>query len=264
VGRLDARVVAITGASSGIGRATAEAAAREGAAVALLARRRDRIDALAGAIAAGGGRAIAVAGDVTREDDVARLAAESVAAFGRLDVMICNAGIGFHGALDDMPGEAMRRLVDVNVLGTLYAARAALEVFRRQQRGHVIAISSVSGRRGVAGASVYSATKAAQIAFIEGLRAELVGTGIQASVVLPVVTETEFREAMRRDFGFAAAGSGPRQAAGEVAARIVDCIVSPKPEVYPYGAARWLSMLNVIAPATTDRFMRRYDRRRKP
>jgi NADP-dependent 3-hydroxy acid dehydrogenase YdfG len=264
VPRLASRVVAVTGASSGIGRAVAEACAREGAAVAAFARRADRLEALAREIAAGDGRALAVAGDVTVEADVERLVAETVAAFGRLDVMVCNAGIGFHGTLDETPATAMRRLVDVNVLGTFYAARSALTVFRRQGRGHVIAVSSVSGRRGVGGSSVYSATKAAQVAFIEALRTELAGTGIHASVVLPVVTDTEFRDAIRRDYGHAVTGAGPRQTAERVASRIVDCMVSPRPEVYPYAAARWLSVLNVVAPATTDRVMRRFNRRRSP
>ena len=262
--RLSSRVVAITGASAGIGRVTAEACAREGAAVALFARRVDRLNAVVETIKRHGGAALAVEGDVTKVADVERLVRSAVDTFGRLDVMMCNAGIGFHGSIDDTTPEAMRRLVDVNILGTFYAARAAVRVFRTQGRGHVIAVSSVSGRRGVGGTSVYSATKAAQVAFIESLRAEFAGTGLNATVVLPVVTPTEFHDAIKRDFGHVMKPGGPRQSAERVADAIVRCIIRPRPEVYPYPRARLLSVLNVLAPATTDRFMQRFGRHRKP
>jgi NADP-dependent 3-hydroxy acid dehydrogenase YdfG len=259
--RLASRVIAITGASAGIGRATAEACAREGAAVALFARRADRLDELARGITQRGGRVLAVAGDVTVVADVERFVDRTAAELGGLDVMVCNAGIGFHGALDQTPPEAMRRLVDVNVLGTFYAAQAALRIFRRSGRGHIIAVSSIAGRRGVGGTSIYSATKAAQIAFIEGLRAELADTGIRASSILPVRADTEFHGTIQREFGQAAKTAGPHQSAEVVAESIVRCIVSPKPEVYPYRAARWLSIVNVLSPATADRIMRRHVRR---
>jgi len=264
MGRLSDRVIAITGASAGIGRASAERLAGEGASLALFARRADRLDEIAGAIAARGGRTLAFAGDVTRETDVAAFVARTVETFGRLDVMICNAGIGFHGALDETPPSAMRRLVDVNLMGTLYAAHAAMAVFRRQGSGHIIAISSIVGRRGVSGSSVYTATKAAQVGFIESLRADFVGTPFHASVVLPVGTQTEFREAIERDFGHATSGTGPRQSADDVARTIVECVVSPKAEVYPHAASRLLAVLNVAAPRVTDRIVQRYSRRRKP
>jgi len=262
--RLSGRVVAITGASAGIGRATAERCAAEGAAVVLSARRGDRLTEIAAAIGRRGGRALAVPGDVTREADMDALVARAVEAFGTLDVMICNAGIGYHGTLDDTPPDAMRRLVEVNLLGTLYAAHAAMRVFRRQGHGHIIAVSSIVGRRGVGGSSVYAATKAAQLAFIESLRAEFVGTAFRASVVFPVVTTTEFHETIARDFGHTVSGTGPRQSAEQVAKSIADCIVSPKAEVYPFPKAWWLAVLSVIAPAQADRVVQKFGRRRKP
>ncbi len=188
------RVVAITGASAGIGRATAEHCAAEGAAVVLSARRADRLEEIVRAIASRGGRALAVPGDVTREDDMDALVARAVEAFGAIDVMVCNAGIGYHGPLDETPPAAMRRIVDVNLMGTLYAAASAMRAFRRQGRGHIIAVSSIVGRRGVGGSGIYAATKAAQLAFIESLRAEFVGTPFRASVIFPVVTDTEFHD----------------------------------------------------------------------
>src|SRR5215471_3091968 len=262
--RLSGRVVSITGASAGIGRATAERCAAEGAAVVLSARRADRLQEIVRAIEARDGRALAVAGDVTREADMDTLVARAVETFGSLDVMICNAGIGYHGPLDETPPAAMRRIVDVNLMGTLYAAASAMRVFRRQGRGHIIAISSIVGRRGVGGSGIYAATKAAQLAFIESLRAEFVGTPFRASVVFPVVTVTEFHETIARDFGYSVSGTGPRQTADQVAQAIVDCIVSPRAEVYPLKKAWWLAVLSVIAPAQADKVVQKFARRRKP
>jgi NADP-dependent 3-hydroxy acid dehydrogenase YdfG len=262
--RLIARVIAITGASSGIGRACAERLARDGAAVVISARRTDRLDEIAAGITSGGGQALAVPGDVTCESDMRALVDRAVERFGRLDVMIANAGIGFHGGLGETDAAVVKRLVDVNILGTYYAARAAHDVFVKQQSGHIIAVSSIAGRRGVAGTSAYSATKAAQIGFIESLRAEYIGTNLHASVVYPISTATEFRDAMQRQFGRVAGGAGPRQSVDDVANAIAACIVSPRPEVYPYRKAWLLAVLSVVAPGTADRIVQKYGRRRRP
>lgn len=255
-------VVAITGASAGIGRACAERLGLEGACVAASARRGDRLDAMVAAIISMGGQAISVPGDVTNPADMEALVSRAIAEFGRLDVMICNAGIGFHGSLAESAPEISKQLVDVNVLGTLYAAHAASREFMHRQSGHIIAVSSIAGARGVAGMSVYSATKAAQIAFIEGLRTEFIGTGVHASVIYPVSTRTEFHDAMHSNFGHAVKGKGPKQPVDVVVDAIVSCIERPRAEVYPYWPARWLRVLNALAPATTDRVMRRFSRRR--
>jgi NADP-dependent 3-hydroxy acid dehydrogenase YdfG len=254
-------VVAITGASAGIGRATAERLAADGDIVVLFARRAGLLDTMAEDIRARGGHALAVPGDVCREPDVRAMVALSVSRFGKLDAMICNAGIGYNGTLDDTPPDAMRRLVDTNVMGTLYAAGAALEVFRRQGFGHIIAVSSIVGRRGVPGTAVYSATKAAQAGLIEALRAEFVGTDLRASIVYPVGVETEFHDAQHRHFGRRGQGRGPRQSAAYVADRIVSCIRSPRPEVYPHRLSRGLAIVNVLAPGVSDRLVRRFGRR---
>jgi NADP-dependent 3-hydroxy acid dehydrogenase YdfG len=257
-------IVAITGASAGIGLATARELARRGDTVVLSARRADRLHDIAREITAAGGRALDLPGDVTSESDMTALVAKAVNTFGRLDVMICNAGIGYHGPLDETPPDAMRRLVDVNIMGTLYAARAAMIAMRRQGHGHIIAISSIVGRRGVGGSSVYAATKAAQLTFIESLRAEFVGSAFHASVVFPVRTETEFRDAIERDFGHVVGGVGPSQPAERVGRAIADCVGRPRAEVYPFGRSRLLAILGVIAPAQTDRLVQRFGRHRTP
>jgi len=257
---LAGKVVAITGASAGIGLALARQLAARGVRVSVFARRTDRLDAFAAEAARLPGDVLVVAGDVANEVDVQALVDRTVARFGHIDVMVCNAGIGYHGRLEDTAPDVIRRIMDVNVLGTIYAARAALTIMRTQGHGHIIAVSSIVARRGVAGSGVYSASKAAQLAFIESLRAEFIGTHLRASVVFPVSTMTEFHDAIARDFGQAVQGHGPKQTADHVAECIVRCIITPRAEVYPYRWAKILSVLSVIAPALADRLVRRFRR----
>ena len=257
------RVAAITGASSGIGAACARLFAAAGMPVALLARRRDRLDALVADIEDRGGRALAVEGDVTREADVRAFATRTLAAFGRLDIMVANAGIGFHGSLDETTAEIFARLMDVNVNGTYYAARAALPHFEAQRQGHLIIVSSIVGRRGTPTAAAYAATKFAQVGFAESLRSDLVGSGIHVTSVFPVRTTTEFRDAIARDFGFRVEGQGPAQSAEHVARRILGAVKRPRPEVYPYRLSKLLAIATVVAPGLIDRFIRRFARQRR-
>jgi short-subunit dehydrogenase len=259
---LSSRVAAITGASSGIGLACATHLAREGIAVLLGARRRDRLERAVSDIEAAGGRASAIEIDVTREADNVRLIAEAQARFGRLDIMICNAGFGYYGTLEETPPDIMRRMIDVNYLGTFLGARAALPVFRRQRSGHLIFVSSIVGRRGIPFMGGYSATKAAQACLAESLRSEFAGSAIHVSCVYPISTRTEFHEAMTRDYGQSVSGLGPRQSVEDVARAVIGCIEHPRPEVYPHTMSRALAVLNVVAPAFTDRMVRKYGRSR--
>ena len=259
---LAGRVAAITGASSGIGLACAEQFAREGISVVLAARRADRLERAVAAICGSGGKAVAVTADVTSEADMARLVARAQEVFGGLDIMVCNAGFGYYGTVEETPPDVMRRLMDVNFMGTYLSARAALPVFRRQRRGHLLIVSSIVGRRGIPLMSGYSATKAAQAAFAESLRGEFSGTDVHVSTVFPVSTETEFRGAMERDYGQAVSGLGPRQSADAVARAVLACLKRPRPEVYPHAGSRALAIVNAAAPGLTDRLVRKYARRR--
>jgi len=261
---LRGRVAAITGASAGIGAACARAFADAGIAVALLARRRDRLDALAAEIEGRGGRALVVEGDVSHEADVRAFVTRTLAAFGRLDVMVANAGIGFHGTLDETTPDVYARLMAVNVDGTYFAARAALPHFEAQHQGHLIIVSSIAGRRGTPTASVYSATKFAQVGFAEALRAEVAGAGIHVTTVFPVRTVTEFHDAIARDYGFRVEGKGPTQTAEQVARAVLDAVRRPRPEVYPYGASKLLAIATTVAPGLIDRFIMRFARKRRP
>ena len=260
---LSGRVAAITGASSGIGLAVAQHLAREGVAVVLGARRKERLDEAARDIRSAGGRAEPVVIDVTSEADVQRLVQHAVDTFLRLDIMICNAGFGYYGTLEDTPVDIMQRMMDVNFMGTFYGARAALPLFRAQNSGHLIIVSSIVGQRGIAQMSGYSATKAAQVGFAESLRTEFCGTPIAVSVVFPVSTETEFRSAMKRDYSQVVTGLGPKQSVDDVARAIVACVRKPTAEVYPHAKSRALTVINAVAPGLTDKVVRKYGRQRE-
>ena len=259
---LNGRVAAITGASAGIGLACATHLAREGVAVVLGARRLTLLESTARTIVEGGGRAAIVQTDVTSEEDVHALTTTATREFGRLDVMICNAGFGYYGPVDQTPGDVMQRMMDVNYMGTFYGARASLPIFRQQNSGHLIFISSIVGRRGIPFMGGYSATKAAQAGLAESLRAEFEGTAIHVSCVYPISTPTEFIDVMARDYGHRIRGLGPKQTVDEVAQAIVACVKRPKPEVYPYATSRGLTLLNALAPGFADRFVRKFGRHR--
>lgn len=253
-------VVAITGASAGIGRATALRLGRDGAAIAICARRTDKLADTAADIRAAGGRALPVTADVTSAADMDRFVAAIVREYGRLDVMVCNAGYGIYGEIDGVTPEQMRALMDVNFMGTFNAARSAMPVFKQQRKGHVIVISSIVGRRGIPFMAPYSATKFAQVGLAECLRAETLGSGIDVSVVYPISTETEFFGVMTRASGFATRAHGPRQSPDTVADAIARTIRRPVAEVYPYRLAKGLAVLAAIAPRFCDRLTKRWGR----
>lgn len=257
-----ARVVAITGASAGIGRATALRLGRDGASLVLSARRTGELARLAAEIEAVGGHAIPLMADVTSEEDMNNLVGRAVEQFGRLDVMVCNAGFGIAGSVDQVSSTQMRRLIDVNYLGTFYAARAAVPVFRRQGQGHLIVVSSIVGKRGVPFMGAYAATKFAQVGLAECLRAELAGTAIHVSIVFPVSTDTEFFDVMSRETGTTVTRAfGPRQRVEDVADAIARAIERPVPEVYPHATSRALVWLNALAPGLCDRVVKRFGRK---
>src|SRR4029079_7818151 len=175
--------------------------ARNSARLAICARRAEQLAETAAAIESAGGEALVVAGDVTQPHDMADLVQQTIDRYGRLDVMICNAGFGVAGAIDATSPEQMRKLLDVNYFGTYLAVRAALPVFRQQTHGHLVIVSSIVGKRGVPYMGAYAATKFAQVGLAECLRSELYGSNIHVSVVCPVSTATEFTEVMVRETG---------------------------------------------------------------
>lgn len=185
------KVVVITGASSGMGEAAASHLAREGAKVVLGARRTDRLDALVADITAAGGEALAVATDVTRIEDVKGLVEVAVQTFGRIDVLINNAGIMPLSALESLKVDEWSRMIDVNVKGVLHGIAAALPHMKAQKSGQIITTSSVAGHLVFPASAVYSGTKFAVRAICEGLRQEVKPYNIRSTILCPGAVKTE-------------------------------------------------------------------------
>src|SRR5947199_3406395 len=193
MGALDGRVAAITGASSGIGEATALALAAAGAAVAIGARREDRLSDLASRIEGDGGRALPVVVGVSDEDIARSFVTEAHSQLGGLDILVNNAGVMLLGPVEGTPTDQWRTMVDVNVLGLLYCTHAALPLMREAGQGHIVNISSVAGRSANAGSAVYNLTKFGVGAFSEALRQEVSGAGIRTTVIEPGFVDTELQ-----------------------------------------------------------------------
>ncbi|EWY41598.1 short-chain dehydrogenase [Skermanella stibiiresistens SB22] len=185
----DAKILLITGASSGIGAATARAAAEAGWSLVLAARSTDKLTALVQEI--GEDRAVAIPCDVTDYEDQRRMVDAALQRFGRIDAVFANAGIGGKpGGFSGAPPESWRAMVDVNILGVAYTLRATLEHVKKA-RGHVVITSSIAGRRTLSG-SMYSATKWAVTAIGYGLREEMRGTGVRVTLLEPGMVDTPF------------------------------------------------------------------------
>jgi NADP-dependent 3-hydroxy acid dehydrogenase YdfG len=200
------KVVVITGASSGIGESTAKLLAQHGARVVLGARRKDRIDSVVKEISAAGGKAIGFAVDVTKRAEVEALVQGAVDSFGRVDVMVNNAGLMPIAPVAALKVEEWDRMIDVNIKGLLYGVAAVLPIMQKQKQGHIINMASVFGIKVFApGATVYCATKAAVRALTEGLRMELHSQNIRCTMVSPGAVTTELpesssEEATRKSF----------------------------------------------------------------
>jgi NADP-dependent 3-hydroxy acid dehydrogenase YdfG len=224
------RVAAITGASSGIGEATAFALAAKSYAVALGARRADRLEALAERIRSEGGAAEAIEADVGDEASARRFVETAHERLGRLDVLVANAGVMLLGPVAGADTEHWRRMIDVNVYGVLHTTHAALPIWQEQGAGHLVVVSSVAGRVAGRGSGVYNLTKFGVNAFAEALRQETAGSGIRVSVVEPGAVETELLSHNDETIQGVAAKrlEGVEQLTSEdIAATIAFCVTAP-------------------------------------
>ncbi|MFI6937145.1 SDR family oxidoreductase [Streptomyces sp. NPDC050287] len=194
---LHGKIVALTGASGGIGEATARLLAQRGAAVVLAARRRERIEAIAQDIREKGGRAATCVVDVTKAEDLQRLVATTIDQYGRIDVLVNNAGIAPISPLADLDTEGWSAMIDVNLRGMLNGVAAALPVFREQGSGHLVSIVSVAGLSGVSPTmAVYAATKNAVRTVHEGLRTESTDGVVRTTAISPGYIRTDLADSM--------------------------------------------------------------------
>lgn len=188
---LAGKVALVTGASSGIGEATALCLAEAGASVALSARRAERLADLVGKIEAMGGRALAIPGDMAAENDARKAVEDTVAGLGRIDILINSAGVMQAGGIENCDTALYRQVMDINLMGTVYTCAAAVPHMLEQGEGDIITISSLAGRKGGPMTSAYSASKHAVNFMTDGMRQELGGRNIRVTTLMPGATETE-------------------------------------------------------------------------
>src|SRR5918997_1346107 len=255
--RLGGSVVVITGASRGIGRATARLFAERGASVVLAARREDALLEVAAECEARGGRALAVPTDVADFRAVEELARRAVEHFGRIDVWVNNAVLAAVGRLEDVPPEANRRVVEANLLGYIYGAQAVLPRFREQGSGVLINMSSGFGLVGAPYADAYTATKFAQRGLSQALRGELRGSGVHVCTIMPSGVDTPAYRLAANYSGRAAGPKGFLASPEKIARVVVRCAENPRPEVVVGNSVRMLRLTHVLAPRIVERAVAR-------
>ena len=256
------KVIAITGASSGIGRATAIECAKAGMPVVVAARREDRLNELVEQIKGTGGRALAVRADVAQPDDCARLIDLTVEEFGSIYSVFANAGYGLEKPIAALSDRELRDMFDTNFFGTLNTVRPALARMLPARRGHILVCSSCLAKCGMPYNGCYSATKAAQEHITRALRIELRGSGVTASTVHPIGTATEFFDAKAaRQMGTTANATPPSwvmQPPEKVARAVVSCLRRPRPEVWTSIPARLAFACSNFSPRLTDAMLARF------
>lgn len=191
---LDDQVALVTGASSGIGEATSELLADEGAQVALAARREDELHDLADQIESMGSDAFVVPTDITEEEQVQAMLNDTVDEFGRLDMLINSAGVMLPEPAEDADTDNWRQMIDVNLLGVMYATRAAIPIMQKQGNGHIVNVSSIAGRKASLNTSGYNATKFGLNGFTKSVRKEVTQDEIRTTLIEPGVVDTELQE----------------------------------------------------------------------
>jgi short-subunit dehydrogenase len=257
---LTGKVVVVTGASSGIGRATALRFARKGAAVALAARSKEALEEVRRTIERGGGKAIAVECDVADEDAVERLAAAAEQALGPIAVWVNDAGVYAMGRFEDTPPEVFRRVVETNLMGTVHGTRAALRRFEGRKRGTIVNVASVDGRIATPYVAAYAASKHAVVGFSSAVRQELRLEGardIHVCVVLPATIDTPLFQHSANFTGARVRAMPPVYSPERVARTIVSLVRRPRREVLVGTSAHLLSGLWTLAPALAERLFAR-------
>lgn len=256
--RMSNKVVVVTGASTGIGRATALHFARLGAAVVAVARSEEDLGSLVEVCENVGGRALAAPADVTDEEAVRNVARRAFETFGHLDVWVNNAAVHALGSFEQTPPDVFRRVIETNLFGYIHGMRAALPYFRERGEGIIINVASVVGETGQAFASAYATSKAAIMGLSESVRMELMDApGIHVCRVLPATIDTPIFQHAANYSGRAVRAMPPVYGPEQVAEAIVSLARKPRPEVTVGGAGKMMVAMHRIAPALTERVMAR-------
>ena len=256
---LSSKVIVITGASSGIGRATALAlATQHQSALVLIARRKEALDELAEVCRQRGSAVMVKAMDVSREEDVEALAQEAIERFNRIDVWLNNAAVSLFGRFDEIPTQDLRRLMEINLFGYMYGARAAVAQFRQQGHGTLINISSVVGLVGQPYTGGYSISKFAIRGLSLSLAQELADEpDIHVCTVYPAVIDTPIFNQAGNYYGQEIQAPKPRIKAEQVAKTIISMIKSPKEEAIVGGMGKIMRLARAMVPTTFDKRYRK-------
>lgn len=265
---LQGKTILITGASSGIGKATAIAAAKAGMRVALVARGLEALEATARLIHDAGGKAIAIPCDVCDDENVQTLFEQTLEKLGPLDVMFANAGYGIFGRIEETTDQQIRDMFETNFYGTVRCIKQAVPIMRNQQHGHILICSSACSEISLPMYGYYGATKAAQDSIAGSLRAELSDTKINVSSVHPIGTYTGFFDQVAKHAGKDSVGlntpDAMMQKPEHVANKILKCIAKPKPEVWPHWPTRYGVALATAFPSLARYALKKmYNRPRK-
>lgn len=274
-GSLEGKVIIITGASSGIGNALARQCGRLRAKVVVAARRKKLLDTLAAEIQERGGLALPIRTDVSREKDVLWMVAAALGEFGRIDVLVNNAGRGLIAKIENCPSSQMRALFDTNFLGMYASCRAVIPIMKEQGRGHIINIASIASLVSYPFYGAYASTKCAMMGFSETLRRELRPYNIDVSIAYPGAVRTDFfysstnlegrpfhrkrtaeeRPSPLRRLGSKTVGKLLFQEPEDAAKDIVRCILKPKREVFPNPFIRAKALTYSLMPGFWDRLL---------
>jgi short-subunit dehydrogenase len=252
------KIVLITGASSGIGKAMAFAFGREGARIVICARQATALDAVRAELELAGINVLALTADVSVEADVKRLIDQTIAHFGRLDILINNAGISMRSMLIDTDPAVIQKVMDINFMGTVYATRYALP-YIIQTKGSIVGISSIAGFRGLPVRAGYSASKFAMNGFLEAVRTELLHTGVHVLTACPGFTASNIRvaalDAHGQSKGETMRDEESMMSAEECAGHILRAVKSRKRELILTGQGKLTVFLNKLFPALMDKMV---------
>jgi NAD(P)-dependent dehydrogenase (short-subunit alcohol dehydrogenase family) len=250
------KVVVVTGASAGLGRETAVQFAKQGCAVVLAARRNEELEETGRLCREAGGRALSVVTDITREEDVAALAQAAVLEWGRIDIWVNNAGVTLFARLTEAPFEEHRRVLETNLYGAMFAARAAVPVFRRQKHGVLINVGSILSKVGQAFVPSYVISKFALRGLTETLRVDLADEpDIHVCAIYPYAIDTQHFESGANEIGLQARGMPPIQSPEKVARAIVRLARRPRRELHVPRVAVLGLALHALFPRTTERLL---------